>query len=299
MSCKHPTTGASWRLVAAQSDADALAPFANARTHVFIGPRLPLPAARVPARRRPLQPSVQPWRRVLGRRGTVLPRLRHNGLLVDPLQGEGFVSPTHSEFSARFLARLERGHASQCRPPSIPCAVPVRWKPAWGPARPQCPTQSHFLASTRRSAQSLVYRDLKPENLVLHETGVLKIVDFGMAKKVKDKTYTTCGTPEYMAPEIITGRGHDKAGGPRESESATPDRARWQASGVCSTHHVSAPPLVRCCPLVRRFTRNFGSSTAPQPWRAKHLNPFRPPSDRGAFTGRVWITGRWGFCYLR
>jgi serine/threonine protein kinase len=39
---------------------------------------------------------------------------------------------------------------------------------------------------------------------------VLKIVDFGMAKQVQDKTFTMCGTPEYMAPEIIRGTGHDK-----------------------------------------------------------------------------------------
>lgn len=57
----------------------------------------------------------------------------------------------------------------------------------------------------------LIYRDLKPENLVLTEQGVLKVVDFGMAKRVPHITFTVCGTPEYMAPEIIHGKGHNKA----------------------------------------------------------------------------------------
>jgi len=51
----------------------------------------------------------------------------------------------------------------------------------------------------------------KPENLVLTDKGVLKIVDFGMAKRVPHITFTVCGTPEYMAPEIVHGKGHNKA----------------------------------------------------------------------------------------
>lgn len=38
----------------------------------------------------------------------------------------------------------------------------------------------------------------------------MKLVDFGFAKVVRDKTYTLCGTPEYLAPELVLGRGHDK-----------------------------------------------------------------------------------------
>ena len=56
-----------------------------------------------------------------------------------------------------------------------------------------------------------MYRDLKPENLVLDKNGMLKVVDFGMAKQTTMRTFTVCGTPEYMAPEIINGRGHHKA----------------------------------------------------------------------------------------
>jgi len=59
--------------------------------------------------------------------------------------------------------------------------------------------------------RSIAYRDLKPENLLIDKLGYCKVVDFGFAKKVANKTYTLCGTPEYLAPEIVLGRGHNMA----------------------------------------------------------------------------------------
>jgi protein kinase A len=58
----------------------------------------------------------------------------------------------------------------------------------------------------------ILYRDLKPENVLISETdGYCILIDLGFAKEVTDKTFTFCGTPLYLAPEIILSHGYDKS----------------------------------------------------------------------------------------
>merc|ERR1712130_30609 len=69
------------------------------------------------------------------------------------------------------------------------------------------------LAMGHLHSLGVIYRDLKPENILVDNTGHVVLTDFGLAKDVSpdEKTNTFCGTPEYLAPEIVTGSGHDKA----------------------------------------------------------------------------------------
>eukprot|EP01038_Epipyxis_sp_PR26KG_P007986 gene7986-10829_t len=75
-----------------------------------------------------------------------------------------------------------------------------------------------ILAFKHLHNKGIAYRDLKPENLLIDSKGYLKMIDFGFAKKFpfmknnhkQDKTYTLCGTPEYLAPEIVMSKGYDK-----------------------------------------------------------------------------------------
>ena len=57
-----------------------------------------------------------------------------------------------------------------------------------------------------------MYRDLKPENIMLGADGHVKLIDFGLARELSTtdglRTFTNCGTPAYIAPEIIKGIGH-------------------------------------------------------------------------------------------
>jgi serine/threonine protein kinase len=63
--------------------------------------------------------------------------------------------------------------------------------------------------------KSIIHRDLKLENIMIDLEGYIKIIDYGLAKKLdeteEDEATTYCGTPEYLAPEMVARSGHDKS----------------------------------------------------------------------------------------
>jgi serine/threonine protein kinase len=89
------------------------------------------------------------------------------------------------------------------------------------------------LALRELHSRSLVYRDLKPENVLLTSRGYPRLADFGFVKRVPagGRTHTLCGTPEYLAPEVVERRGHWQA-------------ADWWALGVLAYELAcGAPPF--------------------------------------------------------
>ena len=137
------------------------------------------------------------------------------------------------------------------------------------------------LALTYLHDMQFVYRDLKPENLLLDDEGHIRLTDFGLAKKIADgqQTRTFCGTPEYMAPEILLDIGHNFAVDwcvtrhtshvtrhtshvTRHTSHVTRHTSHVTRHTSHVTHHTShitggawASLCTRCMLVVRRFSR--------------------------------------------
>jgi len=143
-------------------------------------------------------------------------------------------------------------------------------------------TASVTLAFSYMHRKKIIYRDLKPENLLMDKDGFIKMTDFGFAKHLPDDTtFTLCGTPDYLAPEVILGLGHGRA-------------VDWWTLGILTFEMLAShPPFYDKDPMktyakIMQGTVEYPKNFSPQACDIIESFLYRKPTKRlGVFKGGV------------
>ena len=123
---------------------------------------------------------------------------------------------------------------------------------------------SYALGLSAMHSKGYVYRDIKPENTLIDSDGFIRIVDYGFCKKLApgETTSTMCGTPDYLAPEILRNTGHNFT-------------ADWWAFGILVYEVLNGiPPFARDNPTqTYRAIKDFATNPTKHPIKwPKHFS---------------------------